>query len=45
MELDAVRALEAEGLVRVGGRPGETDGTVRQVERVAVPLEGDEILG
>ncbi len=44
MELDAIRTSHAEGLVGIRGRPGESSGAVRKVERVAVPLEREDLL-
>ncbi len=45
MELHAVCTLEAEGLIRVGGRACESNGAVGKVERVAVPLQRHELVG
>ena len=43
MELHAVRALEAERLVRVRRRAREAHGAFGKIERVAVPLQGHEV--
>ena len=44
MELDAVRTLEAERLVRVCGRARQPHGAVREVEGVPVPLQRHELV-